>query len=78
VDDKWAVAYEEYDGFGTFNRIAPLNDQFHEAWAVMDYTSHKFIDIEAGVGVGMTAGSDKVTLKLMLSRDLNCPITRCP
>jgi hypothetical protein len=78
VDDKWAVAYEEYDGFGTFNRIAPLNDQFHEAWAVMDYTSHKFIDIEAGVGVGMTPGSDKVTLKLMLSRDLNCPITRCP
>ena len=77
VNDKWAVAYEEYDGFGTFRQIAPLHDQFHESWAVMDYTSHKFIDIETGVGVGWTAGSDRVTLKLMLSRDLNCPLTRC-
>jgi hypothetical protein len=31
----------------------------------------KFIHIEAGVGVGVTAASDKLTLKLILSRDLN-------
>jgi hypothetical protein len=78
VNDTWAVAYEEYDGFGTFHQILPLHNQFHESWAVMDYTSHKFIDIETGVGVGWTAGSDRVTLKLMLSRDLNCSVTRCP
>jgi hypothetical protein len=36
----------------------------------MDHKS-KLVDIEAGVGVGLTAGSDRVTLKLMLSRDLN-------
>lgn len=71
VKDKWAVAFEEYDGFGTFNQIAPLHDQFHEVWAVMDHTSEKYIDIETGVGLGLTAGSDRVTLKLMLSRDLN-------
>jgi hypothetical protein len=70
VNDQWAVAFEEYDGFGTYSQIAPLNDQFHEVWAVMDHSS-KLVDIEAGVGVGLTAGSDRLTLKLMLSRDLN-------
>jgi hypothetical protein len=78
VNDQWAVAYEQYDGFGTFSQIVPLQQQFHESWAVMDYTSHKYIDVEAGVGVGWTAGADRLTFKLMLSRDLNCPITRCP
>ena len=71
MNDKWAVAFEEYDGFGTFSQIQPLHDQFHEVWAVMDRVSNKFINIEAGVGMGLTAGSDRLTLKLMLSRDLN-------
>jgi hypothetical protein len=71
VNDKWAVAFEEYAGFGTFNQIQPLHDQFHEVWAVMDHASNKFIDIEAGVGMGLTTGSDRLTFKLMLSRDLN-------
>lgn len=71
LNDKWAVAFEDYDGFGTFNQIAPLHDQFHEVWAVMDHTSNKLINIETGVGIGLTSGSDRLTLKLMLSRDLN-------
>jgi len=29
------------------------------------------LNVEAGVGVGVTAGADRITLKLMLSRDLN-------
>jgi hypothetical protein len=33
--------------------------------------SSKFLDIETGIGFGVTHGADKVTLKLMLSRDLN-------
>ena len=36
----------------------------------MDHST-KFLNIETGVGVGLTAGADKLTLKLMLSRDLN-------
>jgi hypothetical protein len=71
LNDKWAAAFEEYAGFGTFNDIQPLHDQFHEVWAVMDHTSNKFVNIEAGVGMGLTAGSDRLTFKLMLSRDLN-------
>ncbi len=70
VDDNWAIAAEEYDDFGPLRKFLPLDDQFHEIWAVMDHTS-KFVDIEAGVGVGLTSGADKLTFKLMLSRDIN-------
>jgi hypothetical protein len=33
--------------------------------------SSKVLSIETGVGFGVTAGADKLTFKLMLSRDLN-------
>ena len=36
---------------------------------MMDHKS-KVVDMEAGVGVGVTAGADRLTFKLMLSRDL--------
>jgi hypothetical protein len=70
VNDKWAVAFEEYADLGPLRNFRKLDDQFHEVWAVMDHSS-KFLNIETGVGVGVTAGADKLTLKLMLSRDLN-------
>ncbi|MGH9622004.1 MAG: hypothetical protein ACRD45_20150 [Bryobacteraceae bacterium] len=70
LNDKWAVAAEEYADMGPLRHFLPLNDQFHEIWAVMDHKS-KIVDIEAGVGFGLTAGADKLTFKLMFSRDLN-------
>jgi hypothetical protein len=69
-NDKWAVAAEEYSDFGPLRHFYPAHDQFHEVWAVMDHES-KIVNIEAGVGLGVTADADRVTLKLMLSRDLN-------
>lgn len=73
LNDRWAVAVEEYDGFGPLRHFVPYNQQFHEIWATMDHYSSKFLgmDVEAGIGFGLTPGSDKVTLKLMLSRNLN-------
>ncbi len=56
--------------YGPLRHFDPLNDQFHEVWAVMDHSS-KILNIETGVGFGVTAGADKLTFKLMLSRDLN-------
>jgi hypothetical protein len=67
---NWAVAAEEYADFGPLRQFYKTNDQFHEVWAVMDYHT-RFVDIETGVGVGVTSGADKLTFKLMLSRDLN-------
>ena len=67
---NWAVAAEEYSDFGPLRHFYKANDQFHEIWAVVDHHT-RFVDIETGVGVGVTAGADKLTFKLMLSRDLN-------
>jgi hypothetical protein len=69
VNDRWAVAVEEYADVGPLRRFVPLHDQFHEVWAVMDH-DWKSLSFEAGVGVGVTAGSDRLTFKLMVSRDL--------
>ena len=70
IDERWDVAAEEYDGFGRFNSFENLHNQFHEAWAAFDRNG-KLWDIEAGAGLGLTAGSDRWTLKLMVSRDIN-------
>jgi hypothetical protein len=67
---NWAAALEEYSDFGPLRQFVRTNDQFHQVWAVMDHHT-RFVDIETGVGVGVTAGSDKLAFKLMLSRDLN-------
>ena len=70
VNDKWAVAVEEYADYGPLRHFLPGNERAHQVWAVFDHSS-KILNIEAGAGLGVTPGADKVTLKLMLSRDLN-------
>jgi hypothetical protein len=67
---NWAVAAEEYADYGPLRRIYSASQQSHQIWAVMDHTT-KLVNIETGVGFGVTSASDRVTLKLMLSRDLN-------
>jgi hypothetical protein len=70
LNEKWAVAAEEYADVGPLRKFLPAHDQFHEVWAVIDHNT-KFLNIETGLGVGVSHGADKLTLKLMLSRDLN-------
>ena len=69
-DKKWALAAEQYDGFGQLRSFVPESQQFHETWAVVDRNGG-FVNIETGVGVGWSGGSDRLTFKLMVSRDLN-------
>jgi len=70
INDKWAVAAEEYSDFGPLRNFYAVHDQFHEVWAVVDHPG-KFVSIEAGLGIGVTGGADRLTFKLMVSRDLN-------
>jgi hypothetical protein len=70
LNDKWAVAAEEYADLGPLRHFESAHDQFHEIWAVMDHNG-KYLNIETGVGIGVTSGADKLTFKLMLSRDIN-------
>jgi hypothetical protein len=69
LPSNWAIAVEEYDDFGQLRKFNTASEQSHQIYAVFDHDS-KIVNIEAGIGFGMTSASDKVTLKLILSRDL--------
>ena len=71
LTDKWAIAAEQYSDYGQFRNLYSSGQQWQQIWAVMDHKSDKWVSIEAGIGFGLTNASDKVTLKLMVSRDLN-------
>ncbi len=66
----WAIAVEDYADLGRLRDFYPLSQQFQQLYGVVDHSA-RFVDIEAGVGFGLTSATDKVTLKLILSRDLN-------
>ena len=69
----WQFGLEEYADYGHLNNFATsMHNQSQQLWFVADHTFKKSgIDMEPGVGIGLTAASDKITLKLILSRDLN-------
>jgi len=72
---KFALAVEDYSDAGELRGFAPTDRQSHEVWGVLD-KSTKFADIETGIGFGLTPGSDRITLKLMLSRNIYVPGSR--
>ena len=69
-NERWAAAVEEYADFGPVKGFLPWSEQSHQLYGIVNHTGG-FLDVEAGVGFGLTSGSDKLTLKLILSRDLN-------
>jgi hypothetical protein len=70
VKPSWQLAIEEYSDYGAVRHLGSANEQAHQIFAVIDHGA-KFLDIEVGVGVGLTGSSDKLQLKLILARDLN-------
>ncbi|MDE3153565.1 MAG: hypothetical protein KGN76_00580 [Acidobacteriota bacterium] len=70
LNDAWALAAEDYSDFGPLHGFYAAGDQAHQLYAVVDHSS-PLLDVEAGIGFGLTHGSDGMTLKLILSRDLN-------
>lgn len=68
--EMWAVAVEEYADFGPVRQFLPAAEQSHQIFGVVDRTN-KFLDIQVGVGFGLTDASDKFTIKVILARDLN-------
>jgi len=69
-NEGWAIAGEEYADFGTLGNIQSASNQVHQLYAVVDHKGGA-VDIEAGAGFGITNVSDKLTFKLILSRDFN-------
>jgi hypothetical protein len=70
LNPKWAVAAGHYANYGEFRNFLRAGEQSHQIWGVVNHDT-KLLNIEAGVGFGLNSASDRVTLKLMISRDLN-------
>lgn len=69
VSDALKLALEEYDAFGRISRFLPGSKQSHQLFAVVDLHT-RWLDIEAGLGAGLTGASDHRVFKLILMKDL--------
>ncbi|MHB8524865.1 MAG: hypothetical protein ACYDD2_01735 [Candidatus Acidiferrales bacterium] len=69
LSPKWALAVEDYSDIGPLQEFRPADQRVNQIWGVFDH-ENKWVNVEAGIGFGLTSASDNVTLKLMLSRDL--------
>ncbi|HTR78402.1 MAG TPA: hypothetical protein VMH39_09840 [Gemmatimonadaceae bacterium] len=70
VSDGWAIAGEDYADMGPIGQLQPWNREVQQFFAVVDRTGGA-VDVEAGAGFALTNPTDKLTFKLILSRDLN-------
>lgn len=51
VTEKYKLALEEYDDFGSVSHFLPASKQSHQLFGVIDVNT-KLIGVEAGVGRG--------------------------
>ena len=72
LSQTWAVAIEEYADFGMVKHFLPADQQSQQLFGVVDYKGEPF-NVEAGLGFGLTAASDRLVAKIVLSRDLYTP-----
>jgi hypothetical protein len=61
----WAVAVEEYADYGPIKHFLSADQQLRQLFGVIDYKGEPF-NVEAGLGFGLTAGSDRLVAKIML------------
>ena len=69
LSEKYKIALEEYDDFGSVSHFLPAAKQTHLLFAVIDFNT-QLIGIEMGIGAGLNNASDHLVFKLILSRDL--------
>lgn len=64
-----ALGVEYYSAVGPFGRFPTFNEQQHNIYAVVDFKVGR-LDVNAGLGYGLTGGSDRLMAKLILGMDL--------
>ena len=57
------------DDLGPLQSWLPFNQQQHNVYAVVDFKIGRF-DVNAGVGYGLTPGSDRLMYKMIIGTDL--------
>ena len=70
LGENLAVGFEYYTDLGPVQSWLPFNEQQHNIYAVVDFKIGRF-DVNAGVGYGLTPGSDQLMAKLIIGTDLN-------
>jgi hypothetical protein len=71
--ENLALGVEYYTGLGPIQDIVPFNEQQHNIYAVVDFKIGRW-DVNAGIGYGLTGGSDRVMAKMILGTDLNAGV----
>ena len=68
--ENFALGIEYYTELGPLQDFLPFNEQQHNIYAVTDFKIGRF-DVNAGIGYGLTPGSDRVMAKMIIGSDLN-------
>jgi hypothetical protein len=68
--EDFALGLEYYSDLGPIGAFAPLSQQQHNLFAVVDFKVGRF-DINAGLGYGLTGGSDRLVGKIIIGTVLN-------
>ena len=63
---RFALAAEHYASYGELRHFESVRRQEHNVFAVADYSTAP-LDVEAGVGFGLTASSDKTVWKVIVA-----------
>ncbi|HEY4968416.1 MAG TPA: hypothetical protein VII35_00830 [Steroidobacteraceae bacterium] len=69
VSETYKLALEEYDDFGHISHFLPQSKQSHQLFSVLDIHT-AWLDVEGGLGFGLTSASDHRVFKLILMKDL--------
>jgi hypothetical protein len=67
--ENFALGIEYYSDLGPLPNFVTLNEQQHNIYAVVDFKIGRF-DVNAGVGYGLTPGSDRLMAKMIIGTDL--------
>jgi hypothetical protein len=68
--DAFALGVEYYSELGPVGAFLPVNEQQHNIFAVVDFKVGRF-DVNAGLGYGLTGGSDRLLAKMIIGTSLN-------
>jgi hypothetical protein len=69
ISETLSVGVEYYTDLGPLQNFLPFDEQQHNIYAVVDFKVGRF-DVNAGVGYGLTPGSDRLMAKVIIGTDL--------